>query len=106
MTGVIDANMIYGNDDKLAASLRTFEGGELRFQLSDNGEEFPPNSLNPNVDCTNPPSEKVCYFAGKFWAELLKQHMLLLVAFLNLPIICCQSSRISTQISLAFSSIF
>lgn len=72
MTGVIDANMIYGNDDLLAATLRTFVGGELRVQLSDDGKEFPPNSLNPDVDCTNPPSEKFCYFSGKFRTELLK----------------------------------
>ncbi|XP_055523846.1 chorion peroxidase-like isoform X1 [Wyeomyia smithii] len=61
VTHFIDASQVYGSDDELAASLRTFHKGQLRNSFPV-GIEMLPFSQNPGI-CE--PWAKVCFEAGE-----------------------------------------
>ncbi|XP_050419700.1 peroxidase-like [Adelges cooleyi] len=60
----IDASQVYGSNDSMAASLRTFRDGRLRSELVQNGQEFCPQRRRMSSVCDGRQNVGVCYDAG------------------------------------------
>ncbi|XP_015784100.1 peroxidase [Tetranychus urticae] len=68
LSSPIDANFIYGSSDALARRLRAFKGGLMkvwdRFNAYGLKPLLPPESDNPERDCTARPRHLFCFIAG------------------------------------------
>lgn len=68
LTHNIDANFIYGSNEKTARKLRSFKGGELlvwdRFKDIGLKPLLPPRSDKPEHVCTGRPRDLFCFLAG------------------------------------------
>ncbi|XP_029348595.1 chorion peroxidase-like, partial [Acyrthosiphon pisum] len=64
VTSFIDASLLYGSDEIIAHSLRTFSHGKLRRQIGPKGKSYLPNVKQATKECTVANDATVCYAAG------------------------------------------
>uniref|UniRef100_T1JD39 Chorion peroxidase n=1 Tax=Strigamia maritima TaxID=126957 RepID=T1JD39_STRMM len=68
LTGIIDANFIYGSSDNFAKSLRANKGGRMRtlpaFKQHGLKDLLPLKYENPDEQCNRPNSDVYCFDAG------------------------------------------
>lgn len=68
LTSPIDANFIYGSNEKLANKLRSFEGGKLTMVPVLAGNRLkpilPPKKDQPDDGCIRPHPDLYCFLAG------------------------------------------
>ncbi|XP_050538281.1 peroxidase-like isoform X5 [Daktulosphaira vitifoliae] len=64
VTSFLDLSLLYGSNDETAQSLRTFNGGKLKFQLGPNDKIFLSNVENPMKSCNGQVEKPICYTAG------------------------------------------
>lgn len=63
VTHWMDASLVYGSDDEMAAKLREFNGGRLATEFRD-GRPWPPAAANKSAVCDSKNEALPCYQFG------------------------------------------
>uniref|UniRef100_A0A1B6KZS9 Peroxidase n=1 Tax=Graphocephala atropunctata TaxID=36148 RepID=A0A1B6KZS9_9HEMI len=91
-TAAIDGGFLYGNDEHSAKTLRTFSGGKMVVQTTEDGRPFPmqvANTIDPVPCFILDESDKFCFFMGDTRININSAATFYMIAFLRLHNYLC-----------------